>query len=374
MRQRFTENRFVRRYMELAPYLVAVYAVVLAVLIGGIVLAASGSNPFTAYVALVDGMFGTPDRLARSTARAIPYIGAALAVVLASKAGLFNIGGEGQLVAGALAGAWVGTWSTLDGTPWIVSVPAVLIAGGAAGYLWGALAGVLKAATGAHEVISTIMLNRVMVLGTRFLVFSRDPVVLLDEGGTTPHTRPMVPSSHLPELVSGSELHAGLFLVLALCVVTAFVLNRTTFGFRVLAQGANPDAARASGINATRILVVVFGLSGALAGITGAAQVAGTEHYLSPGRFANVGFDAVAIALLGGYNPYGVIVSGFVWGASVAGAPLMQLKAGVSIDLVRIIQSLLLLFVTADQIVRYVFRLPPPRARRRQSFSEGWAS
>jgi simple sugar transport system permease protein len=362
------------RYVELSSGLVAIYAVVLALLIGAVVLLLSGSNPLEAYGALLDGMFGSPTRIARGVGRSIPYVGAALAVVLASKAGLFNLGGEGQLLAGALAGAWVGTWSVLDGAPVIVALPIVLFAGSLAGYLWGALAGILKTATGAHEVITTIMLNRIMVLSTRFLVFSRAPVILLDLAGTTPHTRAMAESSQLPELVDGTELHAGLFIVLGLCVVVSFVLKRTTFGFQIRAQGTNPDAARAAGINATRLVVVVFGLSGALAGITGAAQVAGTEHYLSPGRFANIGFDAVAIALLGGYSAYGVIISGFIWGSALAGAPLMQLQAGVSIDIVRIIQALLLLFVTADQIVRAIFRLPESRDRETVSFSEGWSS
>ena len=349
-----TAAGFAQAYFRLAPWTVPLYALLLAMFLGGIVILLTGRNPFTAYRALIGGAFGSFPRLATSIGRATPFIGSALAVALAFRAGLFNIGVEGQLLVGALAGAWVGTWAWLAGLPAILTIPLVLVGGVVGGAFWAAIAGYLKAKTGAHEVITTIMLNSIAALLTSWLVTSREPVLLLDTVASVPHTRPIVASARLPEYGT-TRLHIGLILMLLLCVLVWFVVERTTLGFEIRTVGINPHAATYAGMSVNRITILVMAASGALAGITGAAEVMGTDGFLQPGVFRNIGFDSIAVALLARANPFAVIPAAFLWGALLAGAGAMQVEAGLAIDLVRIVQALILLFVAADAIVRTLF-------------------
>jgi simple sugar transport system permease protein len=212
--------------------------------------------------------------------------------------------------------------------------------------------------TGAHEVISTIMLNNIAILFVRWVVNSQDPVVLRDPTQSVPRTEPVADSARLPEL-SGSEprLHVGFLIALGLCVLVWFLLFRTTFGFEVRTVGANLHAARYAGISVSRIVVLSMAVSGALAGVAAAADVQGATYFFQPGFFANVGFDGIAIALLARANPFAIVPAALLWGGMLAGAPLMQQEAGVSIDVVRIVQALVLLLVAADAIVRYIFHV-----------------
>jgi len=340
------------------PALVPVAAIVLALAVGAVVILLVGDNPLEAYAALLRGMFGSPDRIAASFARSTPFIGTALAVAFAFRAGLFNIGAEGQILVGATLAAWVGTFSYLHDVPGILLIPIVMLAGAVGGGLWGAIPGVLKATSGAHEVIVTIMLNSIAVLYVRWLVSSNDPVVLQDTTASVPHTVPISNNARLPELFdSQPPLHTGFLVMLALCVVVWFILKRTTFGFEVKTVGANAHAARYAGMGVNRTIIAVMALSGAFAGLAGAGEVSGTVGFLSPGVFVGIGFDAIAIALLARANPFGIILTSFLWGSMLSGAGLMQQETGLSIDAVRIIQALVLLFVAADVIVRTIFRL-----------------
>ena len=288
----------------------------------------------------------------------MPFVGSALALAWALRAGLFNIGAQGQLLVAGITAAWVGTWSFMFDLPGIVAVPIVVLAGFVGGAAWGWVPGVLRARTGAHEVISTIMLNSIALLATTWVVNSSDPVVLRDLGSTAPKTEDIAPSAQLPELVaSNPPLHAGLFILIALAIVVWWVLRRTTFGFATITTGTNPHAAHYAGINVNRIIILSMTLAGGFAGIAAAGEVAGTNHAFQPGSFAGIGFDGIAIALLARANPLGILAASFLWGSLLAGAPLMQQDAGVSIDVVRIIQAMVLLFVAADGIVRWVFRL-----------------
>jgi simple sugar transport system permease protein len=351
----------VERYFSLQPVLVPIYALLLALAAGSIVILLVGENPLTAYWALLRGMFGTADRVAASLSRSTPFIGAALAVAFAFRAGLFNIGVEGQLLVGATAAAWVGTWGIVADAPGVVAVGLVMIAGVIGGAAYGAVPGVLKARTGAHEVITTIMLNAIAVLYVRWMVASQDPIVLRDVTASVPQTEPLPGSARLPELVdSQPRLHLGFLVMLGLCVLVWFVLQRTTLGFEVRAVGANPHAARYSGMGVNRVIVLVMLLSGAFAGLAGAGEIAGTTGLLSPGVFVAIGFDSIAIALLARANPFAIVPAAILWGSMLAGAPLMQQEMGLSIDVVRIIQALVLLFVAADVIVRTVFRIRRP--------------
>jgi general nucleoside transport system permease protein len=357
--------------------LVPIYAILLAVLVGGVVILLVGSNPVEAYWALLRGMFGSADRIAASLARSTPFIGAALAVAFAFRAGLFNIGAEGQLLVGATAAAWVGTFSGLADLPGLVFVPIVLLAGALGGMVWGAIPGALKARTGAHEVITTIMLNSVAVLYVRWLVNSTDPLLLKDPTASVPRTRSIPEAARLPELVdSQPPLHVGFILMVLLCVVVWFILSRMTFGFEVRTVGTNPNAAKYAGIGVNRTIVLVMALSGSFAGLAGAGEISGTSGFLSPGVFVGIGFDAIAIALLARANPFAIILTSILWGSMLSGAGLMQQETGLSIDAVRIVQALVLLFVAADVIVRAIFRIRTTHASALETtpLATGWGS
>jgi simple sugar transport system permease protein len=350
--------RKVAEAIDLQPVLVVFYALVLAVLVGGVLILLTGGNPIEAYVALLEGIFGSWDRFAGAIARSTPYVGTALAVAFAFKAGLFNIGVEGQLLFGGMVAAWVGTWAWLADLPGILAIPIVLGAGFLGGVVWGGIPGVLRARTGAHEVITTIMLNNIALFLVRWLVNSQDPIYLRDPDSSVPRTKPIADSARLPELVdSVPRLSLATVLMVLLCIVIWFLLQRTTIGFEVRTVGANPSAAHYAGISVGVIVVFVMALSGGIAGFTAATEVSGTHYFYQPGQYAAVGFDGIAIALLARANPFAIIPAAFLWGSMLYGAGYMQLQADVSIDVVRIVLSLVLLFVAADAIVRYVFRL-----------------
>lgn len=365
----------VRQALDLQPLLVPLYAILLSFIVGGVLIALIGVNPFVAYWALVRGMFGSWDRVAGSIARSVPYIGSALALAFAFRAGLFNIGAEGQLLVGGLTAAWVGTWAFMYDTPGIIAIPIILIAGAVGGYVWGWIPGVLRAKTGAHEVITTIMLNSIALFGVRWLVNSRDPLILRDLTASVPRTKAISPTAVLPTIVdSQPNLHWGLFVMIAVCIVVAFILRRTTFGFETITVGTNPHAAHYAGVNVNRIIIMAMALSGVFAGLAAASEVSGTNQFFQPGAFAFMGFDGIAIALLARANPIAIIPASLLWGSLLAGAPLMQQEAGVSIDVVRIIQSMVLLFVAADAIVRYLFRLKGEAGHHIESAATGWGS
>ena len=343
---------------KLQPVLVPLYAILVALVVAGVLILLIGKNPLESYWALLRGMFGTPERIAASLGRSTPFIGAALAVAFAFKAGLFNIGAEGQLLVGATMAAWVGTWSWLAGLPGILLIPIILLAGIVGGGLYGFIPGVLKARTGAHEVIVTIMLNSIAVLFVRWMVSSQNPVILRDQSSSVPRTATIPDAGRLPELV-GSEppLHLGFLVMISLCAVAWFILKRTNFGFEVRTVGVNPNAAKYAGMGVNRTIILVMAISGAFAGLAGASEISGTSGFLSPGVFVAIGFDSIAIALLARANPFAIILTSILWGSMLSGAALMQQEAELSIDAVRIIQALVLLFVAADVIVRAIFRM-----------------
>ena len=348
----------ITRAGALQPVLVPLYALVLSVIIGGLLIATVGVNPFEAYWALLRGMFGSGDRLAASIARSVPYIGSALAMAFAFRAGFFNIGAEGQILAGGILTAWVGTWAWVAVTPSPIAVVLMIMTGFIGGAAWGSVPGVLRATTGAHEVITTIMLNSIILFFVRWLINSRDPVILKDTEATVPRTGPIGDNAAFPEFV-GSEpsLHLGLVVLVVACVIAWIILKYTTFGFELQTLGTNIHAAAYAGMNVKRLTILAMAISGGWAGLSGASEVAGTNHLFQPGTFMNMGFDGIAIALLARANPVAIIPAAVLWGSMLSGAPLMQAEADVSIDVVRIIQALVVLFVAADAIVRYVFRI-----------------
>jgi len=366
-----------RESFELQSVLVPLYAILLALVVAGVVIMLVGSNPVEAYWALLRGMFGSTDRIAASLGRSTPFIGAALAVAFAFRAGLFNIGAEGQLLVGATAAAWVGTFSWLADVPGPIAIPIVIVAGAVGGAVYGGIPGVLKARTGAHEVIVTIMLNNIAVLLVRWLVNSQDPLLLRDPGASVPRTADIPASARLPEVIATRPpVHLGFFLAITLCTIVWFILKRTTFGFEVRTVGTNANAAKYAGMGVNRTIVLVMALSGGFAGLAGAGEITGTSGFLSPGVFLGIGFDAIAIALLARANPFGIILTSILWGSMLSGAGLMQQESGLSIDAVRIVQALVLLFVAADVIVRTLFsvRHTAETTLETTQITSGWGS
>ncbi|WP_421725134.1 ABC transporter permease [Bauldia sp.] len=342
--------------------LVPILSVILALILGAVTMLATGvsvSSIGLSYVALFDGSLGSIASLSETLTAAAPLTLAGLGIALAFRAGLFNIGAEGQLLVGGMAAVGVGFAFT--GLPAIIHLPLALLAGVLAGAFWASIAGWLKAATGAHEVITTIMLNLTAFRLVDYLL--RNPP-FQKAGRADPISESVLSTAELPRLLFAFDpnlrLHAGVLLALAAVFFIYWLLFRTTIGFEFRSAGANPDAARYAGMKSGLIIVLVMAVAGGLAGLAGANQVLGVLGRASPGFGGGIGFDAIAVALLGRSHPIGVLLAGLLFGALEAGGRQMQVDAGVSIDLISIIQALIIVFMAAPMLVRaivpWVFR------------------
>jgi ABC-type uncharacterized transport system permease subunit len=332
--------------------LLPLVSVLLGLLAGAVAVLLSGTNPADAYLALFQGAFTNTNAFTETLVSTIPYVFLGLSVAVGFRAGLFNIGGAGQLFLGGIFAAFVGYRVT--GLPGIVHLPLALLAGLLGGFLFGAIPGLLKARFGAHEVITTIMLNTVAALLTDLLV-NKGP--MSDPHTGSPQTPPMLDTARLPVIVPGSRLHLGLVLAVVTVPAVWFLLERTTIGFRIRAVGLNAGAARAAGISVGWTMVTVMGLSGALAGLAGAVQVLGVSGVLTPSLSPGVAYDAIAVALLAGSSPFAVVPAALLFGALKSGASFMQLQTQVSADLISIVQAAVIVFVAAPLLVRWLFRL-----------------
>ena len=354
-------------------------------------ISATVQSVTTAYLALFQGSFGSPGAiingltvflqsgesrpilaalrpLGESLTTSIPFMFAGLAVALGFRGGLFNIGAEGQLFVGGLASVWVGY--SLTGLPWIIHLPLALIAGALAGAAWGAIPGFLKARTGAHEVINTIMMNWIAFRLADFLLSGP-----MSSTGVMPVTPDVLPSAILPALLPRPvRVHAGIFLALLAAGFVFWFLWRTTRGFEIRTAGANPRAARYAGINITRTIVLTMGVSGALAGLAGATQVLGVNHRMVRAFSSGYGFDAIALALLGNSHPVGVVLASFLFGFLAAGSARMQSVAGVPVEIIRIVQGLIIIFIAAPEIVRRLYRLRAVRKEEELVLTRGWGA
>ena len=292
---------------------------------------------------------------------ATPLIVAGLGVGLGFRVGMFNIGGRGQMLMAAAAAGYVGFAVPL---PPVIHVIVAVLAGVLAGAIWGGIVGVLKARTGAHEVIVTIMLNFVALYLISFLL--RTPGALQAPGSDNPKTPPMLDTAIFPELLGPSyNLHAGFIVAVVATVFVWWLLVRSSMGFKFRAVGENPHAARVAGINVKGVYIWAMVLSGALVGLAGVSQVLGTVTTgFSAGIDAGIGFDAITVALLGRSRPWGIFVAGILFGAFKAGGFAMQAAEGVPIDIVLVVQSLIVLFIAAPPLVRAIFRLPLPGSIR----------
>lgn len=337
--------------------IVPIFAVLVALMLGALVMLATNVDLATigrSYVALLTGSVGSLNALSETFTAAAPLILAALGLGLGFRTGLFNIGAEGQLLMGGLAAVLVGFLAA--GLPFAIHLPLALLAGALVGGLYASIAGWLRVATGAHEVISTIMLN---LISYRLL----DYVLRLDwvqrAGRSDPISQSVAASAELPRLLTWIDpnlrVHAGIFLALGAVWFVHWLMFRTTLGFEFRASGENPDAARFAGMRSGLIIIIVMALAGALAGLAGANQVLGVLGRATPGFSAGIGFDAIAVALLGRSHPVGILAAGLLFGALEAGGRQMQVDAGVSIDLIGIIQALIIVFIAAPLLVRAIF-------------------
>lgn len=370
----------------LVPFL----AVVTALIIGAFVLVftnpdtlgywnAFGADPLAAfresgqlvsdsYVALLQGSFGSLDALSETLFAATPLLLAGLAVGFAFRAGLFNIGGSGQLLIGTLVSAYIGFSFDL---PPVIHVLAALVGGILAGSVWGGVVGLLKARTGAHEVITTIMLNYIAL---RLVDYALSTETFLRPGRQDPITPDVRSDAELPGLLGDDyRVHLGLVVALLAAVGVWWLLFRSTLGFRLRAVGANPAAAAYAGMSVAATWVVAMGIAGGLAGAAGAVQLLGAQRSMT-GGLSTIGFDAIAIALLGRSHPAGIAAAALLFGALTAGAAEMQAEAGVSIEIVSVIQALVIMFIAAPALIRGLWRVRAGKSIDRQTVTVSWGS
>jgi ABC-type uncharacterized transport system permease subunit len=394
-------SRSGRRSRTAGNLLVTVLAVLVALVVGAILIAVADPptqaaskylfsypwDTFTAagkavghgYAALFEGAVFDPHSAGNGTVAGVlgpisetlvdatPLILGGLSVGLAFRAGLFNIGGQGQIILGAIFAGYVGfSWHLPVG----LHLLAAVVAGVVGGALWGGLAGWLKARTGAHEVITTIMLNYVALLLLAYLLavkgFQRPPY-----GQAI--SKVVANDARLPHLLGGNlRLHLGLLVALLAAYGVHWLLSRSTLGFELRAVGANKFAARTAGMSVERSYVVVMLLAGGLSGLAGVSQILGTNSAITQDIDAGIGFDAITVALLGRGRPSGIVLAGLLFGALHAGGVQMQSSTGTPVDLVVVVQSLIVLFIAAPTLVRAMFRIKAPASGVGQELAKGW--
>ena len=346
-------------------------------------IAISWDSIINAYRALLTGAFGDPKQIAEaikawqatgetkamldafrplseSLVFTTPYIFAGLGVAVGFRGGLFNIGAEGQLFVAGLASVFVGY--SIKGLPFPLHMLLALLAGMAAAAIWGAVPGILKARLGAHEVINTIMMNYIAFRLTDYLLTGP----MIAGSGALPITPDIQRSAYLPALFpEPMRVHWGFFLALAMAGLVYWFLWKTPLGMEVRMVGANPRAARYAGVRIALITVLTMVLSAALAGMAGANQVLGVEHRLVRAFSSGYGFDAIALALLGNSHPFGVVLSSLLFGFLRSGAARMQSMAGTPVELIRIIQGMVIVFIAAPEIIRGLYRIG--RAKKKKA-------
>lgn len=331
--------------------LVPLLSVVIGIIFGAIIMLAFGYNPIEGYTALIRGSVGNPFNIGQTIRAATPLIFTGLGFSIAYTAGFFNIGLSGQALWGWLISVWIGI-SMPEAPTWIV-LPLAIVGGMVAGALWAAIAGVLKAFFNTSEVIVTIMLNYVAVYISDYMV----RYVITDRADATPFVgaNASLRMQWLSDLTNGSTIHSGIFLALIFAVIVLVLLNRTTLGFELRTVGLNKHAANYAGMNAKRNIILAMVLSGALAGLGGVMNGLGEFRnvFLTNGVAPAIGFDGMAVALLGGLNPIGTIFASLLFGGLKTGGTFMPLAAGVPSEIVDIVTAAIIFFVGASYIITY---------------------
>lgn len=334
----------------------------------GAVLQAAARSVSRAYSALLQGSLGSPGAISETLVAATVLILTGLAVTIPLRAGLFNIGGEGQVIAGGLAGGYVGF--AVEGLPLAVHLPLAIVAALLGGAVIGWIPGVLKARTGAHEVISTIMLNNTLNFVAIWLLTT---TLFQIPGRADPISRDILDTARLPRPFAGLRVDVGIILALLVAIVVLWLLDRSTIGFELNAVGANPSAATAAGMAVGTATMRAMTFAGVAGGLAGGALILGVQGRITPGFSAGLGFDGITVALLGRGTVGGTVAAGLLLGALKAGGRAMQARSGTSLDLVVVIQALIIVFIAAPGLVRAIFRVRTEPTST-TSISQGWGA
>lgn len=307
----------------------------------------SGDAIWSSYSSLVRGSLGSGSAISATLERSAPLICAGLGVTLAFRAGLFNIGAQGQLILGAIVAGYIGfAWDLPPGIHLLVALVGALVGGA----LWGGLTGFLKARTGAHEVITTIMFN---YLAASVLLYALSHEAFQRPGSDNSLSPKVDDSATFPNILG---VHVGVIVALLAGVLVWWILDRSTLGFELRAVGANADASRTAGMSVAKVYTMAMVIAGALAGLAAAMNVLGHQDALSPSLAGSIGFDAITVALLGRATPLGTVLAGLLFGAMSVGGVAMQASAGTPKELTDVLQALIVLFVAAPALVKGMLR------------------
>jgi simple sugar transport system permease protein len=317
-----------------------VVAIFLALLVGSVIITFTGDDVVLAISSLVLGAFGNLRSLGQSFLAATPILFTGLAFAVAYRSGIFNIGAEGQFLVGAIAGAYVGT--LFSHLPAFIYIPIVLASGGIVGALWAFLPAILKIKLGVHEVINVIMLNKIALYLTNWLVSVDGP---FRQGSVQPATPFVCEVVRLQPILPKSPMNVGYFIGIVVAYLMYLIMWKTSSGYQMRAVGYNMHAAKFSGINAESSIVKAFMISGALAGIGGAMEICSVFGRFYAGFSPGYGFEGIAVSLLGNNHPAGIIISSLLFGALKTGAMRMQILAGTNVNLVKVLQALIIFFV-----------------------------
>ena len=353
------------RFGSLIDALLPVFATLAALLVGAIMLMILGVNPITAYQALIDGAFGSQNAFAETLVRATPLLLIGVGICIAYRGNVINIGGEGQMIMGALVGVWVGL--TFTNLPGWANITLGMLMGAIAGSIWGGIPGVLKAYFNVNEILSTVMMNAIAVQFKNFLLTGPliDPAQA-EIASQIPQTARLEEIFRLPRLWNPTRLHLGSVIAVVIAVLVYILLWRTTTGYRIRAVGQNPSASKYAGIKVKRYIVLALVLSGALAGLAGAMQIYGVNYRMitdgSPTGFTGgAGFNGIVAALFGQLHPIITIPASILFGALLVGANAMQRAVQIPSALITALNGLVVVFVVSSEIWR------KKRQRRRLS-------
>jgi simple sugar transport system permease protein len=355
----------------LAPTILPLLAIFTSLLIGALIIILTSPDMgvglqkvIRGYGGFLEGALLRPSGLLNTLVATVPLILTGLAVAIPFRAGMFNIGAEGQFMIGALFGTMVAIYVDL---PPVIHPIATMMAGMLGGMIWGAIPGILKAVLNSHEVINTIMLNFIAIYFVDFMV--RNP--LKDPNPSTVQTAPIQGTAELARITG--RLHWGFFIAILMAVLVHYFLFKTTWGFSLRTTGKNPDAAKYSGIRPRREYILAMVMAGALAGLAGIIEIQGLTRVLPEGFAAGYGFDAIAVALLANTSPLGIIPAAFIFGILRIGGDFLQIRAGLSVHIVSILRALILLFVAAPAIVRAIYRIRTRgQAAEPAQLTRGW--
>ncbi|WP_048602439.1 ABC transporter permease [Rubeoparvulum massiliense] len=333
--------------------LIPIFAIIMGLVFGAIIMLLAGYNPIRAYSALLDGVFGNIYNVGESLRAITPLIFTGLAVAFAFRTGLFNIGVEGQFVVGALGAVWIGI--TLDGLPMYIHAPLAVLMGGIFGAIWGIIPGLLKAWRGVHEVITTIMMNWIALYFTNYWIryYLKGP----SERSERVQDSALLYNDWLRDTFEGARLHTGIFVALLMAFVFYLILWKTRTGYELRAVGFNPDAAEYAGMNVKANIVKAMVISGFIAGLGGASEALGVYGYwaLNAG-LPGFGFDGIAVALIGTNGPIGVVLAAMLFGALKYGANTMDAVAKIPPEMIKIIIASVIFFVAASPMVKAVIK------------------